>query len=125
MTQSKIVMTVDQIDHYKRDGFIIVDNLLTPEEVDYVLTIDDRPMHSAGLLGHTVDPVWRFVAHHPNIAGPAAQLLCAHPRIVQTMYLSKAPQGGVGLALHQDCHYLDNDPNTLMACWLALTDTSR
>src|SRR5262249_547876 len=31
--------------------------------------------------------------------------------------------GGKGIALHQDCHYLPNEPNTLMACWLALTDT--
>ncbi len=43
--------------------------------------------------------------------------------IVQTMLLSKAPAGGRGIALHQDTHYLPNDPNTLMACWVALTDT--
>jgi len=124
MTQSKIKLTQAQLDTYRREGFLVVENLLTAAEVDYVLSIDDRPIHSAGLLGHTVDPVFRFVAHHPNVTGPAAQITGSHPRIVQTMYMSKAPQGGTGLALHQDCHYLENDPNTLMACWVAITDTS-
>ncbi len=31
--------------------------------------------------------------------------------------------GGTGIALHQDTHYLRNEPNTLMACWIALSDT--
>ena len=31
-------------------------------------------------------------------------------------------RGGQGLALHQDSHSLPNEPNTLMVCWLALTD---
>jgi len=44
-------------------------------------------------------------------------------RVVQTMLLNKPPQGGKGIALHQDSHYLPNEPNTLMACWLAFTDT--
>ena len=49
--------------------------------------------------------------------------------IVQTMYLPKAPLGELdsaspGVALHQDTLYIPNEPNTLMACWLALDDTS-
>ena len=39
------------------------------------------------------------------------------------MLLSERPRGGQEIALHQDSHYLPNEPNTLMACWLALTDT--
>lgn len=124
MTRKPLQLTDAQLEAYRRDGFIVVENLLTPEEVAYVLTIDDAPMHAAGLLGHTVDPVFGFVAHHPNVAGVAMQLLDSPARIVQTMYLAKAPQGGTGLALHQDRHYLDNDPDTLMACWIAVTDTS-
>lgn len=32
-------------------------------------------------------------------------------------------QGGTGVALHQGTHYIQNEPNTLMACWLAFSDT--
>ena len=47
--------------------------------------------------------------------------------IVQTMYLEKQPArggevGGAGVALHQDLHYLPCEPETLMACWIALSD---
>ena len=45
--------------------------------------------------------------------------------IVQTMYMAKSPEGGTGVALHQDTHYIRNEPNTLMACWVALSDTDR
>ena len=44
--------------------------------------------------------------------------------IVQTMLLEKHPgEEAKGTALHQDTHYLPNEPNTLMACWLAMSDT--
>src|SRR5579864_9393494 len=60
---------------------------------------------------------------HPNIAGRVMQLLDGRLRIVQTMYLDKAAKGGAGIAMHQDSLYLPNEPHTLTACWLALTDT--
>ena len=54
----------------------------------------------------------------------AAQLLGGDPRIVQTMYLpKKGGEEAPGIALHQDSHYLLTEPNTLMACWLAMNDT--
>ena len=39
-----------------------------------------------------------------------------------TVYMNKAPRGGTGIAMHQDTHYLRNEPNTRMACWIALSD---
>ena len=42
--------------------------------------------------------------------------------VVQTMYMAKAVEGGTGVALHQDTHYIRNEPNTLMACWIAMDD---
>ena len=46
--------------------------------------------------------------------------------IVQTMYMEKSPgEESQGTALHQDTHYLPTDPNTLMACWIALSDTDK
>jgi ectoine hydroxylase-related dioxygenase (phytanoyl-CoA dioxygenase family) len=39
------------------------------------------------------------------------------------MYMAKKPLGGTGVALHQDTHYIRNEPNTLMACGIACNDT--
>lgn len=127
--------TSEQAELYRKQGFVIVENLLTPEEIDAFL----RHMESGqwkqheglGLRMHTVDPVWKYLAHHPNLAGVAGQLLegrkGGRPRIVQSMYLPKSAnqkmQDNAGVAMHQDTHYLPSEPNTLMACWVALTDT--
>lgn len=127
-----IRLTEAQIAQYWNDGFLQVADLLTPDEVAAFLEHEADPATKdlrSGLRTHITDPVWRALAHHPNVAGIARQLLGGHPRIVQTMYLSKAPVkegedvGGIGISLHQDTHYLPNEPNTLMACWIAMNDT--
>src|SRR5579862_5706384 len=121
-------LSAEQVERYRVDGYLVVPDLLTQEEVRTFLDHEESRDHTVGygLHGHTVDPQYRTLATHPRVAGGAAQLLgCGCPRIVQTMLLEKAPEGGRGIALHQDSHYLPNEPNTLMACWLALTDTDR
>lgn len=118
-------LTSAQCEKYQHDGFLVVPDLLTETEVSTFLNYMDhsRPKGWGGLLGHTIDPQYRYLAHHPKITGMVAQLVGGPLRIVQTMTLDKSPKGGKGVALHQDVHYLPNDPNTLTACWLALTDT--
>ena len=117
-------LTNGQVQQYNEQGFLVVPNLLSELEIKAFIGAEtgwkDKKF---GLHGHTCDPQYSHLATHPNIAGSAMQLLNGRVRIVQTMYLDKSPQGGRGVALHQDSLYLPNDPNTLMACWLALTDT--
>lgn len=115
------LLASEQVDDYRKDGYLIVPDLLTAEEVDEFLSHTAAP--DVGLHGHIKDPQFRRLAIHPEIAGRAEQLLGGRARIVQTMFLNKSAQGGQGVALHQDSHYLPSEPNTLMACWVALTDT--
>jgi phytanoyl-CoA hydroxylase len=118
------LLTPAQIADYRANGYVVVPGLLTPEEIaafrQHVAT-REKPNWYA-LHGHRFDPQYRYLATHPKAAGGAAKLMGGRPKIVQTMLLDKPPSG-VGIALHQDSHYLPNEPNTLMACWLALTDT--
>ena len=116
------VLNLEQVERYQREGYVVVPDLLTEPEVAAFLAHKEQ-QGGYGLHGHCVDPQYRYLAMHPRIAGGAWQLLGGQPRIVQTMLLDKPAQGGRGIALHQDCHYLPNEPNTLMACWIALTDT--
>ena len=122
-------LTHDQLAAYRTDGFVQVPDLLTPCEIDAFLEAqaERKPAEilELGLRRHTADPQWRYLASHPRIAGVAAQLLGGTPMIVQSMYLAKEADGGAGIALHQDAHYIRNEPVTLMAGWLALSDTDR
>jgi len=119
------VLTEEQIALYRRDGYLVVPDLLSDDEISAFVTHDrarDRG-EPYGLHGHLLDAQYRYLAAHPRIAGEAARILGGPARVVQTMLLDKPPAGGRGIALHQDSHYLPNEPNTLMACWLALSDT--
>jgi phytanoyl-CoA hydroxylase len=120
-----MTLTPAQIEQYHRDGYLVVRDVLTTQEVADFLDHERARGAPApgGIRAHTVDPQWRALATHSNIAGIARQLLGGKPWVVQTMFLDKSPKGGKGIALHQDTHHLPNEPNTLMACWIAMTDT--
>ena len=114
-----------QLRHYQEQGFVVVPDLLSAEEVGNFLSPDEaygdeRP---AGLQNHQTKASYASIARHEGIVGRVGQLVGGRPRIVQTMYMAKAPAGGTGVALHQDTHYIRNEPNTLMACWVALSQT--
>lgn len=114
---------------YEENGYLVVPDLLTQAEVDAFLAAQDREVPEAvrglGLRRYTADDSWASLARHPRVAGTVRELMGGDPRIVQTMYMAKSPEGGTGVALHQDTHYIRNEPNTLMACWIALSDTDR
>lgn len=58
----------------------------------------------------------------PVIRGALAQLLGDEAVGVQSMYFYKSP-GSPGQAAHQDYFYIRNDPNTLIAAWIAMERT--
>ncbi len=121
------VLRSEQVAQYRKEGYLQAPDLLMGAEVDAFLEAEAKPKppewKELGLRKHTVDPQWKYLALHPRVAGIAAQLLEGRPMIVQTMYTAKAPEGGKGIALHQDANYIRNEPNTLMACWIAMSDT--
>jgi ectoine hydroxylase-related dioxygenase (phytanoyl-CoA dioxygenase family) len=130
MKENTRLLSKSKINAFRDEGYLILEGILSEDEIAVFLKHEenrtaDRPK---GLRRHTTDGIWRNLACHPRIAGVAEQLLDGPPRIVQTMYLAKPPATeaeakGKGIALHQDSHYLPNEPNTLMACWVAMNDT--
>lgn len=119
-------LTNEQLSQYEHDGYLIVYDLLTKDECAAFLAYEEEPKPAnwrQQLDNHKHDAQWSYLAHHPNMIGITRQILQGHPMIVQTMYLRKQPVDGKGTAMHQDTHYLPTEPNTLMACWIALNDT--
>jgi ectoine hydroxylase-related dioxygenase (phytanoyl-CoA dioxygenase family) len=126
-------MPAGRLDHeeamsYRKTGFIVIPGLLTSSEADRFVEYEagqSRDLREK-LDNHKRDEEWRAIAAHPNIVGVARQILGTWPMIVQSMYMEKSPgEESRGTALHQDTHYLPTDPNTLMACWIALSDTDK
>lgn len=108
------------------------DILSSSEAAAHVEELAQAPTQAAAdaaLNRHAVDPAFGRLATHEVVLDVVRQLLenpIKPPRILQTMYLNKTPDANaarLGIALHQDTHYIPNTPNTLLACWLALTDT--
>lgn len=122
-----MTLTQEQLQHYREHGYVVVPNLLTHAEAEAFVQYEasQDPEWRNHLDNHKRDSRWGAVAKHPNIVGAIKQILSTpRPMIVQTMYLEKRPaEPGKGTALHQDSHYLPNDPDTLMACWVAMSDT--
>ncbi|NBC17803.1 MAG: hypothetical protein GVY18_10865 [Bacteroidetes bacterium] len=130
--QDPMTLTPEQIARYERDGYLIVHDVLSDDEVDAFVAYEQEPKPEGwldNLRHHVDDPHWARLARHPNVVSIAQQLLDgATPQIVQTMYMERQPAGDAevgdkGIALHQDLHYLPTEPDTLMACWIALNDT--
>ena len=122
------MLSPEQAAFYTDQGYVAVSGLLSDQETRAFLTHADRTPQRPryGLHGHLQDAQYAYLAKHPKIVTIVAQLLQGRPCIVQTMLLDKPASGGKGIALQQDLHYLPHDPetpDTLMACWLALTDT--
>ena len=116
-------LTREQLQSWEDDGYLVVPGVLSDPQaaVAELEQLPDDP-ENAGLRRHAVDGTWGKLAAHRAVVPLVQQLLSTttSPRILQTMYLNKAAHGGVGVALHQDTHYIPFDgANTLLACWLA------
>lgn len=119
-------LSAEELHQYAEQGYLVVPDVLSAEEVDRFVAYEagESKDWRNRLDNHKRDAEWRRIAAHPHIAGVARQILGVRPLIVQTMYLEKFPgQEAKGTAPHQDTHYLPTEPNTLMACWLAMSDT--
>lgn len=135
------MITSEQLAQNKRDGYLVVPALFTPEEVEHFKThfMDLRaagtyPGDFDGVDLTSGDPLKRFprmIHMHrwdedslqwlldTRLRDALTALMGREPFAVQTMLYFK-PAGARGQALHQDNFYLRVAPGTCMAAWLAL-----
>jgi phytanoyl-CoA hydroxylase len=141
----------EQVQQFDRDGFLIVDRVLEPEEVEVARAGMDRilageytgdrrppalrskPHPTFGnenttrwvLNGRLVDEsVWSVVTS-PEPARAAARLLQTESVSVIEDQLLDKPGGGAPVASHQDYRYwqFSTSPQ-MLTCWIALDDMS-
>ncbi|MEZ4709448.1 MAG: phytanoyl-CoA dioxygenase family protein [Caldilineaceae bacterium] len=131
------------IQQFETRGYVIARQLFTPSEVQTLIQhfMDLRaqggfPGDFAGVDANSSDPLKRFprmIHMHrwdklsmewmidTRLNAWMTALLGREPYAVQTMLYFK-PAGARGQALHQDQFYLQVQPGTCMAAWLALDD---
>lgn len=135
-------VTVDEYRAFRRDGYLIVRNLVLPEHVAELLR------HTEDLIHGRID-LGEFVHVPPNFSGDRSQLIhrihmghekielweryLLYPRVLdvvaalhgpdvaamQTMLFTKAP-GSNGQGFHQDSYYIPTFPDTLIGAWIAI-----
>jgi ectoine hydroxylase-related dioxygenase (phytanoyl-CoA dioxygenase family) len=144
-----VLPSPEQIQTYRRDGFLVVEEWLAPDEVERLRTRFHRCFAhewESGLQPDEVnyDPettppdrtrqlcnVWKadrtiaatVLAERIGAFGAA---LGGAPglRLIQDNLIWKPPSGKA-LLCHQDASYLDHlDPPNMTTCWMALDDTS-
>ena len=132
-----------QVEHYRREGYVLVKGLFDGAETDYLRTYFTDMVESGGdgwaeggVHPESDDPLKRYPRLlQPHRGDDVAMKYMIDERIrrwltsfygreplaVQTMVYFKPP-GARGQALHQDQRYLRAEPGTCMAAWLALED---
>jgi phytanoyl-CoA hydroxylase len=152
------VLTEEQKKFYREQGFLIVENLYTPEECDELnaravdvvngkvklaagsdvymepsaveqgLTSKENPdpayLFKIGHQMHVADPVFRYYAMHERTVDILNELVGPDVKCVQSMFIDKPSNIGVGQPYHQDSHYLKTKPDTLIAAWVACDDVN-
>ncbi len=147
-------LSEEQVTTFWRDGFVIVTNVLTPEEVAALkqrteeIIRGDVPFPAQylqiepeleGELGAKIDPVFRVrklwnltrydpvfqeYARHPKIVEAAVDLLGPDIKLYTDQMLLKPPLHGSAKPYHQDSVYWPIDPMELATCWMAFDDST-
>lgn len=134
-------------DDYVRDGFVVVDNIFSPAEVDALnaeaaaIVRGERGAIVGGDAGlgrsetqlmseviaihfpHKISPLVRATMAHPNVVPVLRALISPNVKAMQTMLFVKHA-GQPGQAWHQDEHYIPTRDRSLTGAWIALDDAT-
>jgi len=127
-------LSAEQIDHFRRRGFVKVENVLTPEEVEQFraaslrISREEKSRPDEAVFDQHVN-VWtrhediRPLTLHPNLGGIAQVLADATLRLWHDHILIKRPHNTKRTEFHQDQPFwpFSNDIPAL-SCWVALCD---
>jgi len=132
---------------YRRDGFIAVERLLQPEEVEDlkaeafdIVTGRRGAIRGARAQGertpdevhadvlaihfpHKVSQPMRAAMRHPAVVEILTALIGPNVKAMQTIMFGKAP-GMPGQAWHQDEHFIPTRDRSLCGVWIALDDAT-
>lgn len=135
------VLTNEQMEHFEKEGYLIVRGVWNADEVAEIQTRFDEISEQVipgffepDLSESNQDPLRRYPrVMHPHRFDETSQKYMLHPtviRILEDLYGEEAlaaqsmfyykPPGSRGQALHQDNFYLKVEPGNCIAAWAAI-----
>lgn len=153
-TNGKVRLTTEGVEAYHRDGFIVVEDLISADELEALRTrlreythggrdpgkihiqVEprikrgelkvDHPGDGIRKLTHLVeyDDVFQQLGLHDNIVGIVEQILGPDIKMFRNAMLLKPPRVGSQKGWHQDSPYWPIEPMELCSCWFALDDAT-
>jgi ectoine hydroxylase-related dioxygenase (phytanoyl-CoA dioxygenase family) len=146
VTDTPATLSAAQVRAYDDDGFFVVADAFTPDELaalDAALAPGDEQAAAllaqvpggrfsvAGLDTQVVAPhavlrsaVARAFCAHPVLAGIARDLLGPDVRLYWEQSVYKQPNGAEPVLWHQDNGYAYVHPESYLTCWVAITDAT-
>lgn len=134
METEPLYLDEETISSYRRNGFVRVPSVLTPDEVARYREAAER-VHAereglayAGAIFKQIIQLWTFddvlrdLTMHPRIASIATELAGIPLRIWHDQLLVKAPHNGAKTEFHQDAPYWPHRSRHCLSAWIALTD---
>ncbi|MEM7778326.1 MAG: phytanoyl-CoA dioxygenase family protein [Pseudomonadota bacterium] len=141
------MLSPDQIQSYHDNGYLLVENAVTPEQLaqlreithdlidksrtvtesNDVYDLDDghsaeQPKLTRIKLPHKQHPYYWEVLTNSRITEVLKQLLGANVLLQTAKLNTKAPDGGAAVEWHQDWAFYPHTNDTLLACGLMLED---
>lgn len=139
-------ITQRQADQFNRDGFIVLDDMFSDEELAPVLAAtDELEGRTDEFLGHMeggrlsiaeqgaitfslflvqTSPAARSFAAHPVFADLCHDLIGPDVRLYHDQAVYKKPEKPRRFPWHQDNGYTFVAPQQYLTCWVALTDAT-
>ncbi len=154
MITNSIRLTEDQLETYQRDGYLIVEDLVSSEEAEALrnrvreYTHGDRPTDHLQVeiepkirrgelevdhpgdgirkLGGLVthDDLFRKLGLEGNIVDIMEQILGQDLKLFRNALMVKPPEVGSQKGMHQDSPYWPIEPMALCTCWYAIDEAT-
>ena len=147
-------LTDKQLEVYHQDGFVVVEDLVTPEELDGLthrlreythegrptdrlkIQIEPRVQRGEMTVAHPGDGIrkidglvqgddlFQHLGLHENIVASLEQILGPDIKMFRNSLLCKPPEVGSQKGMHQDSPYWPIEPMELCSCWFTLDDAT-
>tara|TARA_B100000614_G_scaffold198787_1_gene179968 strand:+ start:387 stop:1214 length:828 start_codon:yes stop_codon:yes gene_type:complete len=125
-------LSVDQINQYKKDGYIAPIDVLTKDEAEEVKReieyIEKKWPNEIEGLGrnyvHLISPVLDKVSHNSKILDAVESIIGKDILVCGTTLFIKNPDKKGFVSFHQDAKYIGLEPHNWVTGWLAVTDAN-
>lgn len=127
------MITKEHLQQYEREGYTIVEQLLTPAEMDEISEFMDRYIEEQVKQGirpehldkpHAKDERFLALCAHPKILDAVEPFIGPNIVLFASHIISKAKGDGLAVPWHQDAIYWPLEPMQVITVWLAIDDST-